>query len=46
MGEAGCEHCEAEVIGETQEWIEDIWYTKEVCLCPECGEDFLFPLAA
>jgi len=47
MGEVPCDHCEAEMIGETQEWDEnDMFYTREVCLCPECGEDFLFPLAA
>jgi hypothetical protein len=47
MEAVDCDHCEAVEIGETEVFDEnDMFFTKEVCLCPECGEDFLFPLAA
>lgn len=42
-----CQHCEAETIGETAVWEEgDILAAREICLCPDCGDDFLFPLAS
>jgi hypothetical protein len=41
-----CDHCEAETIGEVQVWEEgDIYSNKDLWLCPECGDDFVFPLA-
>lgn len=47
MDTVACDHCEAEVIGETEEFDrDDIFGQYEICLCPDCGEDFLFPLAA
>jgi hypothetical protein len=46
MEMSDCDHCEAEAIGETEGWEEgDILSMNEVCLCPQCGDDFLFPLA-
>ena len=40
-----CGHNEAEVIGETEIWEDDILYSKEVCHCRECEDQFLYPLA-
>ena len=45
--EWSCDHCEAEAIGETELFDkEDILVQREICLCPECGDDFIFPLAS
>ena len=38
-----CDHCEAEVIGEVAVWEGDEYLNREHCLCPDCGDDFLFP---
>ena len=47
MENAACDHCEAVEIGETEEFDSEGEFRQyEICLCPECGEDFLFPLAA
>ena len=42
-----CGHPEAVEIGETEEFdTNDDYRQWEICLCPDCGDDFLFPLAA
>lgn len=47
MDTVECGHCEAVEIGETEAFDTNGDYRQwEICLCSECGEDFLFPLAA
>lgn len=47
MDSVACDHCEAQVIGETEGFDEhDLYGQYEICLCGECGEQFTFPLAA